>query len=101
LNFWNNKKIDGRIELVQPNDLESIVIATPFQKKKRFYYNQKINCMKASGTIKFDGSVYDFSSEKSYGVLDWGRGVWTYENTWYWGSASGISKGKRIGLNLG
>lgn len=34
-------------------------------------------------------------------MLDWGRGVWTYENTWYWGSASGIAQGRRVGFNVG
>src|SRR5574344_2112202 len=29
---------------------ESMVIATPFDKPRYFYFNQKINCMRASGT---------------------------------------------------
>ncbi len=41
------------------------------------------------------------SQESAFGVLDWGRGVWTYSNTWYWGSASGIVRGQRFGLNIG
>ena len=31
---------------------ESMVIATPFDKDKHFYYNQKINCMRAEGWIE-------------------------------------------------
>ena len=34
-------------------------------------------------------------------VLDWGRGVWTYKNTWYWGSASGAVDGVPFGWNIG
>ena len=37
----------------------------------------------------------------SFAVLDWGRGVWTYDNTWYWGSASGIVGGHTFGFNIG
>ena len=37
----------------------------------------------------------------SYGVLDWGRGVWTYSNTWYWSSMSGMYNGNIMGFNLG
>ena len=37
----------------------------------------------------------------SFGVLDWGRGVWTYHNTWYWGSASGLADGEPFGFNIG
>ena len=36
-----------------------------------------------------------------FAVLDWGRGVWTYKNTWYWGSASGLVDGERFGFNIG
>ena len=34
-------------------------------------------------------------------MLDWGRGVWTYHNTWYWGSASGELDGVPFGWNIG
>ena len=78
---------------------DSIVIATPFNKDKHFYYNQKINCLKASGYAKFGEEVY--SLDNCYGVLDWGRGVWTYSNTWYWSSMSGEFNGNVIGFNLG
>lgn len=78
---------------------DSMVIATPFEKRKHFYYNQKINLLKANGTVKIGEEVYDFN--KAYGVLDWGRGVWTYKNTWYWSSLSGIYEGHKIGFNLG
>ena len=37
----------------------------------------------------------------SFGTLDWGRGVWTYQNTWYWGSASGLVGGVPFGFNIG
>lgn len=77
----------------------SMVIATPFNKSKHFYYNQKINCLKAKGQATFDGITY--SMDDCYGVLDWGRGVWTYSNTWYWSSMSGQYNNERIGFNLG
>ena len=76
-----------------------MVIATPFNKPKHFYYNQKINCLKAKGVATFDGKTY--SMDNCYGVLDWGRGVWTYSNTWYWSSMSGEYNNERIGFNLG
>lgn len=99
--FVKGKPIKGRIELPNPKG-ESMVIATPFAgHPKHFYYNQKINCMPASGYVEFNGVEYKFSPEDSFGVLDWGRGVWTYENTWYWGSASGAVDGVPFGFNIG
>ena len=78
----------------------SMVIATPFEKKKHFYYNQKINLLKASGMFKF-GDVSHKIGENARGVLDWGRGVWTYKNTWYWSSLNAVYQGHNIGFNLG
>lgn len=79
---------------------DSLVIATPFKKKGHFYYNQKINCLLAHGYAKIGDRTLDFN-KSSYGVLDWGRGVWTYKNTWYWSSVSAEVDGHRLGWNLG
>lgn len=78
----------------------SLVIATPFKKKAHFYYNQKINDLKANGYAKYGETILDFNAD-SYGVLDWGRGVWTYKNTWYWSSLSASQNGHLFGWNLG
>jgi hypothetical protein len=79
---------------------DTMVIATPFSKDRHFYYNQKINCMKASGFARIGDEEYLFDKD-AYGVLDWGRGVWTYQNTWYWSSMSSQVNGKTIGFNFG
>ena len=100
-NFYEGKPIKGKIELLDPHG-DSMVIATPFAgHPKHFYYNQKINCMPAKGIVEYDGEEYIFDPETSFGVLDWGRGVWTYKNTWYWGSASGLVDGVPFGFHIG
>lgn len=100
-NFFEGKTLTADIKLVEP-DMDTLVIATPWaEKDTAFYYNRKINCMRASGKVCFDGKEYDFNPEKNYGTLDWGRGVWTYDNTWYWGSGNGTVNGKPFGFNLG
>ena len=84
----------------EPED--SMVIATPFPAKKTaFYYNQKIIGMRASGEVEYCGKKYFFEPKKSFGLLDWGRGVWTYENTWYWGAAHGAIAQHVVGFNIG
>ncbi len=81
---------------------KSMVIATPFKKKRHFYYNQKINLLCVSGYFKYGDITHQFRKDQTLGVLDWGRGVWTYSNTWYWSSLSRYtSDGHRIGFNLG
>ena len=82
--------------------MDTMVIATPWKEKKTaFYYNQKINCMRASGYMEYDGTRYTFSRDTDYGTLDWGRGVWTYDNRWYWGSGNATVEGKPFGFNIG
>ena len=99
--FFDNKPLAARIVLTGEPE-HSMVIATPFPgKPTAYYYNQKINCLRAGGEVTFDGVTHPFEPEDSMAVLDWGRGVWTYKNTWYWGSASGLVGGAPFGMNLG
>ncbi len=94
--------ISGEIRLFEPNNLESMNIATSWREnRKAFYYNTKINCMPAKGGFEFGGKAYQFDSNVDFGALDWGRGVWTYKNQWYWSSASGYINGLPFGFNLG
>ncbi|NCB92762.1 MAG: DUF2804 domain-containing protein [Clostridia bacterium] len=98
--FDDKKPIRMKIVLTdEPED--SMVIATPFEKKGCFYYNQKIIGMRASGVVEYKGERYLFDPRESFGLLDWGRGVWTYENTWYWSAMQGEIDGKVVGFNLG
>jgi hypothetical protein len=97
-NLEKNSDLKADIYLEQTIK-DSMVIVTPFKKRKHYYYNQKINLLKANGSISYQNRT--ISLNESYGVLDWGRGVWTYQNTWYWASLSGVYQGKKIGFNLG
>lgn len=99
--FAGGRGLSGELRLEQPND-DRMVIATPFPDvPQAFYYNQKINCMPVSGEVMLGGEHHRFEADSAFGVLDWGRGVWTYDNTWYWASASGMIGQQRFGFNLG
>ena len=81
---------------------ESMVIVTPYKDHpEAFYYNQKINCIRVDGTITLGDREYFCNPADTFAVLDWGRGVWTYDNTWFWGSASGLADGVPFGFNVG
>lgn len=98
--FDGEKDFACDIYLRQP-DMDTMVIATPWKKPHAFYYNQKINCMRAEGSVTYGGMQYAFHPETDFGTLDWGRGVWTYDNTWYWGSGNCDLDGKAFGFNIG
>lgn len=92
---------DAEITLTRENP-ESIVINIPFdQKPTQFYYNHKINCMRASGRVRAGGSEYVFDPADSFGLLDWGRGVWPFHNEWFWSNGTGLVEGEVFGFNLG
>ena len=99
--FHNGRGIEAEIDLATPPGYESMVIVIPIG-KKRFYYNRKINCLPASGTLRYGDIQEEIKPTESLGSLDWGRGVWEYQSFWNWASASGfLPDGRTLGLNLG
>ncbi len=98
--FDGRAPLDAYIEFTDEPE-ESMVICTPFDKPGHFYFNQKINCLRASGKVTVGEKEYMLDPSDTFAVLDWGRGVWTYHNTWYWASASGLVEGVPFGFNLG
>lgn len=94
------KKQDFSCEIeLEPYSGDNITVAIPFDKPRRFYYNTKINCLKGTGSFRIGDDRHEFSN--GMGGLDWGRGVWTYKNTWYWSSMSTSIDGVPFGFNLG
>lgn len=100
-NFNGDKNLTAELDVFGP-DMESMYIATPWaEKKTAFYYNCKMNCLEAEGTVTYGERTETATRQTVSGVLDWGRGVWTYDNTWYWGTGSGRVGGEPFGFNLG
>ena len=99
--FHAGRGIHAELSLALPAQQESMNIVIPIP-GKRFYYNHKINCLPASGSIQYGGTREVLLPENSLGQLDWGRGVWEYSSFWNWASTSGfLADGRRVGLNLG
>lgn len=99
--FHDGLGIEAEISLLEPEHYQSMNIVIPIG-SKRFYYNRKINCLPASGFIRYGGEEEQLSPDTSLGSLDWGRGVWEYSSFWKWASASGfLTDGRTIGLNMG
>jgi len=96
--------LSGELVLTEKPARESMVIATPWSGAPHaFYYNQKINCQDVEGSFKFGNREFVLEKGKAFAVLDWGRGVWTWKNTWLWGSASGLAhfEGSKTPLSFG
>ena len=99
--FLDNRTFNAQLSLIdEPRD--SMVIATPFeQSEKMFYYNRKTIGFKVSGHASLGNQKMVFTEDSSWGLLDWGRGVWPRDTTWYWAAFCGQSQGMEIALNLG
>ncbi len=99
--FHDGRGIRADITLRCPPEHESMTIVIPIG-KRRFYYNRKINCLPAEGSLRYGVITEEVQPAASSGSLDWGRGVWEYRSFWNWASASGfLPDGRRVGLNLG
>jgi hypothetical protein len=99
--FHDGRGIQAEIELACPPGHESMTIVIPIG-DRRFYYNRKINCLPASGNIRYGDLEEKLDPKTCLGSLDWGRGVWEYRSFWNWASASGfLPDGRTVGLNLG
>jgi hypothetical protein len=99
--FKEGRGIQAEIDLTMPEGYESMNIVIPIG-ARRFYYNRKINCMPARGTVKYGNLTETLDPKTCSGSLDWGRGVWEYQSYWNWASASGfLPDGRTVGMNLG
>jgi hypothetical protein len=99
--YHDGRGIRADITLTCLPEHESMTITIPIG-AKRFYYNRKINCLPAQGTLQYGGVHEELHPRECLGSLDWGRGVWEYRSFWNWASASGyLPDGRTLGLNLG
>ena len=97
--------LDAKFEMDFFKDHQNITIVTPFRKaagtvhsgegvkkKKfmptRFFMTMKQNCMPCEGYFKCGDVEVTFDKADTFCVLDWGRGVWPYNNVWYWGNGA-------------
>jgi len=96
-NFHGEKHLTAELDLYRVNK-DAMYICTPWKEKPTaFYYDCKMNCLEAEGTAAYGDRQLVLHRETSSGVLDWGRGVWTYDNTWCWGTGSGRIHNKASG----
>jgi len=97
-----DKGIKGSISLYDNPKWDNTVVVTGYHEDPRlFYYNHKINMMPATGEIKIGGESYSFEPESSFGLMDWGRGIWPYRTHWLWASACGMVNDVPVAFNIG
>ncbi|MBY8988493.1 MAG: DUF2804 domain-containing protein, partial [Candidatus Lokiarchaeota archaeon] len=99
---FQNKGLKGSIILKDDPKADNTVVVTGYEEDPRlFYYNHKINYMPAEGSLVIGEKRYLFEPETSFGLMDWGRGIWPYKTHWLWGSGCGLVDGIPVAFNIG
>ncbi|TGK81967.1 DUF2804 domain-containing protein [Leptospira noumeaensis] len=94
----NSDFIKGNFELEEKGP-EALAVITPFS-ESTFFYEYKMPSLICKGSIQYNNTQYEFN-DKSYAVLDWGRGTWPEKNKWLWAAGAGLVQGELLSLNLG
>lgn len=98
--FKDGEDLQAYLRITKSPD-ESVNLVIPWGHSPQFYFNQKVNAMRAEGIFLFKGKRHLLSRKNTLATLDWGRGVWPYKTHWFWGTGNDFVNGKPVGLNLG
>jgi hypothetical protein len=99
---FQDRGLKGSITLQDDPNADNTVVVTGYKEDPRlFYYNHKINFMPAEGSLTIGDKSHSIEPETSYGLMDWGRGIWPYKTHWLWGSACGLVDGVPLAFNIG
>ena len=96
-----NGALEADIMLHKPPDHETLNVVIPWDMKDNFHFTSKQNTLAASGSIMHGGKEYKCDPENTFGVLDFGRGMWPEHFVWNWGSFNHRQDGDLIGINIG
>ena len=97
----SDERMEARVRLADSEAVQSIAVSHKFDEPGEFFYENKRVSMPATGTVLVGETSYDFGDGESFGVLDWGRGVWPDDVRWEWGHFAGVTDGHMVGINMG
>lgn len=95
------KSIEADLKLEVPANWESLNVTVPWS-NQRFQFTHKLFGLGVQGTVRTAEKTHQFQPKTSFGVLDFGRGIWPYSTKWNWASMSYRPGGNEVyGVNLG
>lgn len=87
--MYKGKNVEVTAVMEIAPGLESITTVFPFDEDKtKYFMTTKQLCMPCSGKFIFGDYTYEFSKEKAFCSLDWGRVNTIHKMVWYWGCGS-------------
>lgn len=97
---FSGKPLNAHIRIEWPEGQESLNVVVPWD-RKRFQFTSKQECLPAKGMIHWGDETFAFTPGRTWGCLDFGRGIWPYRTAWNWASFSGQIGEDIVGLNMG
>lgn len=86
---YKGKPVEVTATMDIPEGLESITTVFPFKgDETKYFMTTKQMCMPCRGKFTMGDYVYEFSGDKSFCTMDWGRVNTPHEMVWYWGSGN-------------
>lgn len=99
--FGDGRELSADLFVAWPAGHETLNVLVPWNDRE-FQFTSKHNARPANGVVRLWDRTYAFGANNgAYGCLDFGRGIWPYQITWNWASASGGQGGRVLGLNMG
>jgi hypothetical protein len=96
---FGGMRLKADILIERPRGHETLNVVIPWS-DLQFQFTSKQNTLPASGFVQLDDERLELATP-AFGCLDYGRGVWPEHTVWNWGSASGVQRGRTVGLNFG
>ncbi|MBI2421201.1 MAG: DUF2804 domain-containing protein [Candidatus Hydrogenedentes bacterium] len=88
------------LTVYRPRNHETLNVVIPWD-DRTFQFTSKQHALPTEGAMRWGDERLDFGREDSWGVLDFGRGIWPYSTSWNWAAFSGRSGGDVVGINMG
>ncbi len=97
---FDGENLHAELDIYHPPGDESLNVVIP-KNRNVFQFTAKHHILPTTGFVKLGEKEYDFNSDYSFAVLDYGRGIWPRKSQWNWAMASQRLGHRRIGLNFG
>ena len=97
---FDNEVLHADFHIYHPPEDDSLNVVIP-KSRNIFQFTAKHHTLPTTGFVKLGDKRFDFNSDYSFAVLDYGRGIWPREAEWNWAMASQRLRNQRIGLNFG
>lgn len=97
---FDNEVLQAELYIYHPPEDDSLNVVIP-NNRNIFQLTSKKHIMPTTGFVKLGDKCYHFTSDYSFAIANYGRGIWPRHTNWNWAMASQRIGHRRVGLNFG